>query len=131
MPSNFFTIMRTGLYTILFLAGCALFSACKNDDPSILKIFVRSQNNELMNNAQVVIVGDVNSTPATLPYVDTLPTNASGFAQFNMDPYFDQAGDGKDVSAYFDVIVKKDGLEGSHYVRVRPHITAVETVYIN
>lgn len=105
-------------------------SACKNNDPSVLKIFVRSASNELTSNAQVVIVGDVNSNPATLPYVDTLLTNASGFATFNMEDYFNASG--KDnTTGYFDVIVKKSGSEGTEYVRCRAHITTVETVFLN
>lgn len=114
--------------SILLIVG--FMSACKNDDPSVLKIFVRSASNDLVDGAQVVIVGDVDSNPATLEYVDTLPTNASGFASFNMDDYFTQVG-GKTATGYFDVIVKKDGKEGTAYVRCRSHITTVETVFLS
>jgi hypothetical protein len=107
----------------------AMFSGCKNDDPSVLKIFVRSSSNELVNGAQVVIVGDVNSNPATLAYVDTLATNASGFVEFNMDNYFSLVGEGN-KTGYFDVIVKYDLKTGTEYVRCRSHITTVETVYL-
>lgn len=105
-------------------------TSCKNDDPSVLKIFVRSASNDLMMNAQVVIIGDINSNPATLPYVDTVFTNGSGYATFNMDTYFNTAGE-KNTTGYFDVIAKKDGKQGVDYVRCRSHITAVETVFLS
>jgi hypothetical protein len=95
-----------------------------------LKIFVRSASNELQNGAKVVIIGDVNSNPATLPYVDTVLTNASGFATFNMDEYFKSSG-ADNTTGYFDVIVKQGAAEGTEYVRCRAHITTVETVFLN
>lgn len=123
-------IIKGSLISCLFLLVICLASACKNDDPSVLKIFVRSASNDLIDGAQVVIVGDVNSNPPSLAYVDTLPTNASGFASFNMDDYFTQVG-GKTATGYFNVIVKKDGKEGSAYVRCRSHITTVETIFLS
>ncbi len=114
----------------MFLFAVVLLSACKNDDPSVLKIFVRSASNELQNGAKVIIIGDVNSNPATLPYVDTVMTNASGFATFNMDDYFKSAGE-KNTTGYFDVIVKQGVNEATEYVRCRAHITTVETVFFN
>jgi hypothetical protein len=87
--ARFFT--GSVVFSLLLLAGLTL-GGCKNDDPSVLKIFVRSENNELLNGAQVVVIGDPNSNPATMEYVDTLFSNGSGFAQFNMADYFDKAG---------------------------------------
>lgn len=118
------------LLSSLFLLAIGILSACKNDDPSVLKIFVRSASNELQNGAKVVIIGDVNSNPATLPYVDTIMTNASGFATFNMDEYFNTSGS-DNTTGYFDVIVKQGTSEGTEYVRCRAHITTVETVFLN
>jgi hypothetical protein len=114
----------------LFLLAIGILSACKNEDPSVLKIFVRSSSNQLQNGAKVVIIGDVNSNPATLPFVDTLVTNTSGFVTFNMDNYFDNSGE-NNTTGYFDVIVKQGTSEGTEYVRCRAHITTVETVFLN
>lgn len=122
--------MRKGLLYFTLLFGIALFAAaCKNKDASVLKIYVRSSSNELLTNAKVVIIGDVNSTPATAAYVDTLLTNDSGFATFILDAYYEAAGEDNDI-AYFDIIAKKDGKTGKGYVRTKAHITAVETVYL-
>ncbi len=95
-----------------------------------MKIFVRSASNELLKDAKVVIIGDVNSNPPTNAYVDTLLTNSSGFAEFNLQEYFDAAGKDNSV-AYFDVIAKKDGKEGNAYVRCRAHTTTVETIFLS
>lgn len=121
--------IRYSLYTVAIFAFFSLISACKNTDPSILKIFVRSQSNELLKDAQVVIIGDLNSNPATLPYADTLFTNSSGYAQFNLDDYYSKAGEDNPI-AYFDVIAKKATLQDSSYVRCRMNITAVETIFM-
>ena len=114
----------------LFLLTAGLLSSCKNNDPSVLKIFVRSASNQLLSSAQVVIIGDVNSNPATLAYVDTIQTNASGFATFDLNEYFNAAGESNSIG-YFDVLVEKNGQVGAGYVRCRSHITTVETIFLN
>ncbi len=123
------TFKKVGFTSFLFLVALALFTGCKNNDPSVLKIFVRSASNELVKDAQVVIIGDVNSTPATLAHVDTLVTNSSGFAAFSLDDYYTAAGEENTV-AYFDVLVKKDPKQAQANVRCRAHITTVETIYL-
>ena len=104
-----------------------IISSCKNDDPSTLKIFVRSANNELQSGAKVVVIGDVNSNPPTNAYVDTLVTNESGFAAFNMQEFFDSSDE---TTGYFDLIIKKDDKTAFGYVRCREHITTVETIFL-
>lgn len=106
-----------------------ILSSCKKD-PSILKVFVRSSNNELVNNAKVIIIADVDSEPATPAYVDTVQTNSSGFAYFDMAEFFSKLGK-KETTGYFDVLVKKDPSQGTGYIRCRAHITNVLTVYLN
>jgi hypothetical protein len=114
----------------LFILTVGLFSGCKNNDPSVMKIFVRSASNQLLSGAKVVIIGDVNSNPATLAYVDTVQTTTSGFALFDLSDYFNAAGKSNSIG-YFDVLVQKNGQVGSGYVRCRSNITTVETIYIN
>jgi hypothetical protein len=104
-------------------------TSCKNTDPSVLKIFVRSSSNELLEGAQVVVIGDLQSNPPTNAFVDTLITNSSGFVVFNMNNYFDAASEANSTG-YFDVIAKKNTKSGSGYVRCRMHLTTVETVFL-
>ena len=116
-----------GLYAIVFVS-VLFFQSCEKD-PSIMKIFVRSASNELVEGAKVIIVGDVNSNPVTLPYVDTVVTNGSGFASFNMDSYYDNAGSEHTVS-YYDIIAIMEPKVATGYIRSRVNTTAVETVYL-
>lgn len=117
-----------GLFSLLILSIGFLHS-CKNKNPSVIKIFVRSASNELVNGAKVVIIGDPSSNPATMNYVDTVLTNESGFAYFNVQPYYDAAGEDSDV-AYFDVVAKTSTKTKWGYIRSRVHTTAVETLFL-
>jgi hypothetical protein len=103
--------------------------SCKNKEPSVVKVFVRSASNQVVEGAKVIIVGDVNSTPVTNSYVDTLITNSSGFTQFNLAPYYDAATEEQTV-AYFDIIVTTNTKTAEGTVRSRVHTTAVETVFL-
>lgn len=115
---------------LLFLIGSSFFFLrCENNDPSIMKIYVRSSSNELVGGAQVVVIGDVDSNPPTGAFVDTVITNASGFAVIDMDQYFNSTGSGN-TTGYFDVLASKGVKSGSAYVRCRVHVTAVETIFL-
>ena len=113
----------------MMLMFIGILSSCKSDDPSVLKIFVRSASNELLEGAQVVIIGDPASDPPTKAYVDTLLTNSTGYAEFNLDTYFSSSGTSNFI-AYFDVLVKNNLTSGSAYVRCRKNITSVETIFV-
>lgn len=95
----------------------------------MLKIYVRSKSNELLSDVKVVIIGDVNSNPPTSEWVDTASTNTSGFATFDMQAYFDKAGEKENPTGYFDIVLKKDTKTGEGRVRCRVHLTTVETLY--
>lgn len=119
----------------LALLGVVIFSlaflhSCKNDNPSVIKIFVRSASNELVPGAKVVIIGDLSSSPETFAYVDTVVTNESGFAYFNVQPYYDEYGKEENPVAYFDLVVKTDTKTALGNIRSRVHTTAVETVFL-
>jgi hypothetical protein len=117
-----------GVIAILVLS-IGFLQSCKNKNPSVVKIFVRSASNELVVGAKVVLIGDPSSNPATMNYVDTVITNDSGFAYFNVQPYYDAAGE-ENTIAYFDVIAKTSTKTGFGYIRSRVHTTAVETVFL-
>lgn len=103
--------------------------SCKNKDPSVVKIYVRSESNALQAGVKVILIGDQSSDPATKAHVDTVITNESGFATFSLNEHFD-AGEKDYEVAYFDVIAKTTEKIGTGYVRARVHTTAVETVVI-
>jgi len=117
---------------ILFLLTLSLgfLHSCKNKNPSVAKIFIRSSSNQLVPGAKVIIVGDVSSNPETKQYVDTLITNESGFVEFFLNPHFELGNEDYEI-AYFNIYVKSTvSGEGDGYIRTRIHTTAVETVYI-
>lgn len=118
----------SALLVFAFLA-IGFMQSCKNKNPSVIKIFVRSGSNELVEGAKVVIIGDPASNPPTMEYVDTVITNGSGFAYFNMEEYYSAAGKDNDV-AYFDIIAKTATKQGSGRIRSRVHTTAVETIFL-
>ena len=107
------------------------FSSCEPKDPAILKVFVRSSTNQLINGAKVIIIGDQQSNPASQDFVDTSYTNSSGFTVIDMDQYFDKYRSGdENTTGYFDIIVKYNNKVGAGYTRCRIHTTSVETVYL-
>jgi hypothetical protein len=123
------TKFRFATLLVLIALSVGFLQACKNKNPSTIKIFVRSASNELVEGAKVVIIGDPSSNPATMEYVDTVITNGSGFATFNMDAYYDAAGEDSEIG-YFDVIVKTATKQASGRIRSRVHTTAVETIFL-
>jgi|TARA_R110000737_G_scaffold151521_1_gene180802 hypothetical protein len=124
MKKSFYTSMIIGLMAL----SIGFLQSCKNKDPSFAKVYVRSANDQLVEGAKVIIIGDLENATTTSYYVDTLLTNSSGFAQFPMDDYFSQAGEENPVGV-FDIIVKK-GIEYGEAAgfRVRVHNTSVKTV---
>jgi hypothetical protein len=115
------------LYSLLILFVIGIVTSCKNDDPSILKVYVRDINNDLLPKAQVIIIGDTKSNPPTADYVDTLFTDALGVAVFDMEDFYKVSGT-KVTSGFFDIIVKHQTKVTTSDVRVKKHITSVQTV---
>ncbi len=121
--------MKTILTSFFALSLLFILGGCEPTDPAIIKVFVRSSSNQLIDGAKVIIIGDQQSTPATLAYVDTTFTNSSGFTSFDMDPYFSVAGEAN-KTGYFDIIVKYNNKTAYGYTRAKVHTTAVETIYL-
>ena len=118
--------MKKGISLIFLLFVLLTLTNCKKED-SILKVFVRSASNQLINGAKVIVIGDQQSTPPTGAFVDTVFTNSSGFSTINMDNYFASTAN---TTGYFDIIIKYNSKVGLGYSRCRVHSTSVETVYL-
>ena len=121
--------MKKILFGISILFIVLIVGSCKSKDPAILKVFVRSSSNQLMNGAKVVVIGDQQSNPATLDFVDTSYTNSSGFTVIDMDQYFDVSCP-DNTTGYFDIVVKHNTKTAAGYTRCRVHTTSVETIYL-
>ncbi len=118
--------MKKGISLIFLLFVLLTLTNCKKEE-SILKVFVRSASNQLINGAKVIVIGDQQSTPPTGAFVDTVFTNSSGFSTISMDNYFASTDN---TTGYFDIIVKYTSKVGIGYSRCRVHSTSVETVYL-
>ena len=118
--------MKKGISLIFLLFVLLTLTNCKKEE-SILKVFVRSASNQLINGAKVIVIGDQQSTPPTGAFVDTVFTNSSGFSTISMDNYFSSTDN---TTGYFDIIVKYNSKVGFGYSRCRIHSTSVETVYL-
>ncbi|MCX6195875.1 MAG: hypothetical protein NTY55_04360 [Flavobacteriia bacterium] len=118
--------MKKGISLIFLLFVLLTLTNCKKEE-SILKVFVRSASNQLINGAKVIVIGDQQSTPPTGAFVDTVFTNSSGFSTISMDNYFASTDN---TTGYFDIIVKYNSKVGIGYSRCRVHSTSVETVYL-
>ena len=114
-------------FAVLFF--CVVLIGCRPNDPAILKVFVRSSTNQLVNGAKVVVIGDQQSNPPTLEFVDTSYTNSSGFTTVDMDQYFNTSGE-ENTTGYFDILVKSNNKEAAGYARCRINTTSVETIYL-
>lgn len=117
------------LVVVVGLLSIGFVQSCKNKNPSVIKVFVRSASNELQTGASVVIIADVDNNESTVEYVDTLLTNESGYVEFNLKAYYDKVNKGVEVGS-FDVICRKNNIEGKGYIRSRVYTTAVETIYL-
>jgi len=111
---------------VAILIGVSVTS-CKKEAPSRAKVYVRSASNELMSESRVVIIADILTNESTVSYVDTLYTNSSGFADFDLGNYYSQIEKSVKI-ATFDVICNSEGNEGTGTIRTRVHTTAVETI---
>jgi len=127
LKSRLIAMKKLFLLTILF--STLLMMSCRPKDPAILKVFVRSSTNQLVNGARVVVIGDQQSNPPTLEFVDTSYTNSSGFTTVDMDQYFSTSGE-ENTTGYFDILVKSNNKEATGYTRCRINTTSVETIYL-
>lgn len=119
------------LFAVMMM-GIILFSSCGEKDPSVAKVFVRNYNGQLISDATVILVGDKDSEPATLSFTDTLTTNASGFASFDLSSHFEEYTKDQEKVGYFDVLVKYENEEtwSEDQLKARAHITSTLTVHL-
>jgi len=112
-----------------FLILPFLFS-CQEKDPSIAKIFVRNNNNILVEDVDVMLVAEPSATPV---FNETARTGQAGYAVFNLDPVFDQftRKEKKERMGEFKIYLPSDtGIVKMGEITSRPHITAVKTIFL-
>lgn len=118
--------LKLGIGLLVFL----FITSCVKDEPSILKIFVKSKSNTHTEGALIRIVGDINKD--TPEHLEEKLSNENGVAIFKLDDFFDQYSKNEDKVAFFNVYTK-DTLGHFHYtnkVKAKENLTATETVYL-
>ena len=80
--------------------------------PGHIKGFCEVFNKSIGEWGRVVVIGDQQSNPPTLEFVDTSYTNSSGFTTVDMDQYFNTSGE-ENTTGYFDILVKSNNKEAT------------------
>lgn len=116
------------LFVSLIVVG--LIFSCKSKDPSVLKIYVRSNNHILTPDATVRIVGDISE--GTPEYFEEKKTDESGVVIFNLDELFSTYEKEKNAVAHFTLYAKDtSAYYTTKEVRAKIHLTSVETIILD
>jgi hypothetical protein len=102
--------------------------ACVKKEDTIAKIEVRNENNELVEQAMVVLHGTSTcNCPSQVVVYDTAFTNAAGIATFNYNEIYQlgQAG-----VAVLDIEAYKGNRQGQGIIKIEAEKTNEETVII-
>ena len=123
---------KNAILSVVLGISLVLVSSCADKDPSVLKVFVRSNANVLMPDINVRIVSDVNKNEGTPEYKDEVRTNESGVAMFVLDELFDEYGKKDDKIAHFTVYVY-DTTEFPKLgtAKAKQYLTTTETIKLD
>ncbi|NBR13714.1 MAG: hypothetical protein EBQ94_09335 [Flavobacteriales bacterium] len=122
----------------ILLVACTIvlsMGSCRKKGDTIANIYVRDEGSTAVENATVVLFGTstgspVGTPPGTVGLVnlrDTLYTNSSGLASFNLNDVYQlgQAG-----VAILNVTAKKANKIGQGIIKIEPETVNEETVFI-
>lgn len=117
-------------YFILSFLLVSLAFSCRKKDPSILKVFVKSNNFILTPDATVRLVGDLSE--GTPEYFEEKKSDANGVVEFNLDNLFSSFEEKQNAVAHFTLYAKdSSALFTSKDVRAKIHLTSVETIILD
>lgn len=112
--------------TLLLVSFTAL-NGCQEKDPSLLKIYLRTAEGNIVSDVDIILIADEYSTPE---YNDEQTTNQSGFALFDLDMHFKTYG--KEAKAGdFKINARVNGVTYLGTVRARGYTTTEETFYLD
>jgi hypothetical protein len=120
--------MRAFGLVFLFFAGLMLVS-CKPSGPSVLKIYVRNNSNQLIQNASLTVVLEPD---VVNEFHTTVLTNASGYALVDLEPLFNQYPDDitERVADFRVYVTGPNGLQTTQKLKARAHMTSVHTIFL-
>ncbi len=115
---------------ILLFALCTvfIFTSCRKKKDTIANIYVRDDNNAVVDNAMVILYGtNTAGTPQQVAVFDTAYTNSSGMATFNYNDLYQlgQAG-----VAVLDIKAQKQNKVGQGIIKIEAEKVNEETVFI-
>lgn len=120
--------MKKYLFFVAIAAGAVLLNACVKKESTIAKIEVRDENNDVVEQAMVVLYGTSTcNCPSQVVVFDTAYTNAAGVATFNYDEIYQlgQAG-----VAVLDIEASKGNRFGQGIIKIEAEKTNEESVII-
>lgn len=114
-----------GVFFVFLFIGVG----CKDKDPSVVKINVRSENDQLLTGSEVRIIGDLSK--GTPEYQDKTISNGEGAAVFDINPVFEKYDKDDQQVANFTVYAR-DSQPGYTVMKVRAkaHLTTSETIIL-
>ncbi|MFA5574011.1 MAG: hypothetical protein WC994_03030 [Brumimicrobium sp.] len=114
------------IFLVVLMFG---FTSCQDKDPSILKVYVRTNSHVLTEGAMVRIVGD--KSKDTPEFFAEKKTNESGAALFNLDDLFDSYDKKADKVAYFTVYARDTAAVYTiDKARAKANLTSTTTIIL-
>lgn len=121
---------KNAILTLIIGMSLVLVSSCADKDPSVLKVYVRSEANILTPDVNVRIVADINK--GTPEFKAETRTNESGAAIFVLDELFDEYGKKDDKVAYFTIYaIDTAEFPTLGTARAKQYLTSTETIILN
>jgi hypothetical protein len=115
-------------FSALFIVATVAVSGCRKKKDTIANIYVKDDNNLLVDQAMVVLYGtNTAGTPQQVAVFDTAYTNVEGMATFNYNDIYQlgQAG-----VAVLDIKAQKLNKIGQGIIKIEAETTNEETVFI-
>jgi hypothetical protein len=115
-------------FSLLFVIAISGFSGCRKKKDTIANIYVRDENNAVVDQAMVVLYGtNTAGTPQQVSVFDTSYTNVEGLATFNFNDIYQlgQAG-----VAVLDIKAQKLNKIGQGIIKIEAETVNEETVFI-
>ncbi len=115
-------------FSALFLVATVAVSGCRKKKDTIANVYVKDDNNILVDQAMVVLYGtNTAGTPQQVAVFDTSYTNVEGMATFNYNDIYQlgQAG-----VAVLDIKAQKLNKIGQGIIKIEAETTNEETVFI-
>lgn len=111
----------------VLIAAFTSLSGCQEKEPSLLKIYLRTAEGNIVSDVDIILIADEYSTPK---YNDEETTNQAGYALFNLDMHF-KTYDKEAKAGDFKINARINGVTYLGTVRARGYTTTEETFYLD